>query len=266
MNSKPLGKSGETIPEIGLGTSRYRGGVEPLHEGISLGAFIDTAEMYRTEDVVGMAVQGSRESTFIATKVLSRNLKYSDLMQAAERSLRLLQTDYIDLYQLHHPNASVPIAETMRAMEDLVDQGKVRFIGVSNYSVSQLAEAMKAMTRHEIVSNQVRYSLTHRNVEGDLLPFCQQNQITVIAHTPLDGGGLAAKSFLRRRQASDILQKVADETGRTVSQVALNWCLSRPNVVVIPKSDKTDRVVENCGASGWSLTPQQVHSLEEAFK
>ena len=80
MNSKPLGKSGETIPEIGLGTSRYRGGVEPLHEGISLGAFIDTAEMYRTEDVVGMAVQGSRESTFIATKVLSRNLKYSDLM------------------------------------------------------------------------------------------------------------------------------------------------------------------------------------------
>ena len=266
MESKPLGKSGETIPEIGLGTSRYRGGVEPLRKGISLGAFIDTAEMYGTEDVVGMAVQGMRESTFIATKVLPRNLKYSDLMQAAERSLRLLQTDYIDLYQLHYPNPSVPIAETMRAMEDLVDQGKVRFIGVSNYSASQLAEAMRAMTRYEIVSNQVQYSLSHRNVEGELLPFCQQHQITVIAHTPLDRGGLVSKSFLRRRQATDILQKVADETGRTVSQVALNWCLSRPNAVVIPKSDKTERVVENCDASGWSLTPQQVQSLDEAFK
>jgi len=215
---------------------------------------------------VGMAVQGTRESTFIATKVLPRNLRYSDLMQAADRSLRLLQTDYIDLYQLHYPNSSVPIGETMRAMEELVDQGKVRFIGVSNYSAAQLTEAMKSMTRYEILSNQVQYSLTHRNIEEDLLPFCQQHQITVIAHTPLDRGGLVAKSFLRRRQAMDVLQKVAEGTGRTASQVALNWCLSRPNVVVIPKSDKTERVVENCEASGWSLTPQQVQSLDGAFK
>jgi diketogulonate reductase-like aldo/keto reductase len=231
-----------------------------------LGAFIDTAEMYGTEDVVGMAVQGVRESTFIASKVLPKNLKYSDLMQAAERSLRLLQTDYIDLYQLHYPNPNVPIAETMRAMEDLVDQGKVRFIGVSNYSTSQLSEAMGVMTKYAIVSNQVQYSLTHRNIEKDLLPFCQQHQLTVIAHTPLDRGGLVAKSFLRRRQAMDVLEKVADETGRTAPQVALNWCLSRPNVVVIPKSDKTERVIENCDASGWSLTPQQVLSLDEVFK
>ncbi len=266
MKSRPLGKTGETIPEIGLGTSGYHGGVEPLRKGISLGAFIDTAEMYGTEDVVGMAVQGVRESTFIASKVLPRNLKYSDLMQAAERSLRLLQTDYIDLYQLHYPNPSVPIGETMRGMEDLVDQGKVRFIGVSNYSAAQLAEAMGAMTKYEIVSNQVQYSLTHRNIEKDLLPFCQQHQITVIAHTPLDRGGLVARSFLRRRQAMDVLEKVADETGRTAPQVALNWCLSRPNVVVIPKSDKTERVIENCDASGWSLTQQQVLSLDEVFK
>ena len=265
MEARPLGKTGETIPEMGLGTSRYRGGVEPLRKGISLGAFIDTAEMYGTEDVVGMAVRGVRESTFIASKVLPRNLKYSDLMQAAERSLRLLQTDYIDLYQLHYPNPNVPIAETMRAMEDLVDQGKVRFIGVSNYSTAQLAEAMEAMAKYAIVSNQVQYSLTHRNIEKDLLPYCQQHQITVIAHTPLDRGGLAAKSFLRRRQAMDVLEKVADETGRTAPQVALNWCLSRPNVVVIPKSDKTERVIQNCDASGWSLTQQQVLSLDEAF-
>ncbi len=266
MESRPLGKTGETIPKIGLGTSRYRGGVEPLQMGVSLGAFIDTAEMYRTEDVVGMAVQGIRESTFIATKVLPRNLRYSDLMEAAERSLGLLQTDYLDLYQLHYPHPGVPIAETMGAMEELVDQGKVRFIGVSNYSTSQLAEAMGVMTKYQIVSNQVQYSLTHRNIEEDLLPFCQQHQITVIAHTPLDRGGLVAKSFLRRRQAMDVLAKLADEAGRTAPQVALNWCLSRPNVVVIPKSDKTERVIENCDASGWSLTRQEIQSLDEAFK
>ena len=159
MESRPLGKTGETIPEIGLGTSGYRGGAEPLQKGVSLGAFIDTAEMYRTEDMVGRAVRGIRESTFIATKVLPRNLKYADLMEAAERSLRLLQTDHIDLYQLHYPNPAIPIAETMGAMEELVDQGKVRFIGVSNYSTSDLEEAMKVMTKYEIVSNQVQYSL-----------------------------------------------------------------------------------------------------------
>ena len=148
MEFRPLGKTGETIPEIGLGTSGYRVGVEPLQKGVSLGALIDTAEMYRTEDMVGMAVQDIRESTFVATKVLPRNLKYSDLMEAAERSLRLLQTDHIDLYQLHYPNPGIPIAETMGAMEELVDKGKVRFIGVSNYSSSDLAEAMKAMTKY----------------------------------------------------------------------------------------------------------------------
>ena len=265
MESRPLGNTGEVIPEIGLGTSRYRGGVEPLRMGVSLGDFIDTAEMYRTEDMVGRAVQGIRESTFIATKVLPKNLKYSDLMKAAERSLRLLQTDYIDLYQLHYPNPAVPIAESMGAMEGLVDQGKVRFIGVSNYSMRELDEAIKAMTRHEIVSNQVQYSLTQRNIEKDLLPFCQEHQITVIAHTPLARGGLVSSSLFRRRQAMDTLKMLAEETGRTVAQVASNWCLSHPNVVVIPKSNQTERVIENCDASGWTLTPKQIRSLDDAF-
>ena len=237
-----------------------------MQEGVSLGAFIDTAEMYRTEDMVGMAVQGIRDSTFIATKVLPRNLRYSDLMEAAEKSLKLLQTDYIDLYQLHYPNSAIPIAETMGPMEELVDQGKVRFIGVSNYSTSQLAEAMGVMSKYSIVSNQVEYSLTRRNIEGQLLPFCQEHQITVIAHTPLARGGLVSSPLFRKRQAMDTLKKLADEMGRTVAQVALNWCLSHPNVVVIPKSNKTERVIENCDASGWSLTSQQVRSLDDAFK
>ena len=236
-----------------------------MQMGVSLGAFIDTAEMYRTEDMVGRAVQGIRESTFIATKVLPRNLKYSDLMKAAEKSLRLLQTDYIDLYQLHYPNSAIPIAETMGAREELVDQGKVRFIGVSNYSTRELDEAVKVMTRHEIVSNQIQYNLTHRNIEKDLLPFCQERQITVIAHTPLDRVGLVSSPLFRRRQAMDTLKQLAEDTGRTVAQVALNWCLSHPNVVVIPKSNQTERVIANCDASGWTLTPKQIRSLDDVF-
>lgn len=125
---------------------------------------------------------------------------------------------------------------------------------------------MRAMTKCEIVSNQVRYSLTHRDIEGDLLPFCQQHQVTVLAHTRLDLSGLIARPFLRRNQATDTLKKVTGETGRTIPQVALNWCLSHVNVVVIPKSNKTERIIENCDASGWSLTPQQVQSLDEACK
>ena len=93
----------------------------------------------------------------------------------------------------------------------------------------------------------------------------QQHQITVIAYTPLAAGGLVSSPLLRKRQAMDTLKNMAKETGRTMAQVALNWCLSRPNVVVIPKSNKTERVIENCDASGWSLTQQQVQSLDEAF-
>ena len=266
METKALGKASGTIPEVGLGTSQYRGGNEPLRQGVSLGAFIDTAEMYGTEDVVGAAVQGIRESVFIASKVLPRNLRYSDLMQTAERSLRLLQTGYMDLYQLHYPNPAIPIAESMRAMEDLADQGKIRYIGVSNFSVSELAEAMKVMTKYEIVSNQVQYSLTHRDIERDLLPFCQEHGITVLAHTPLDTGALVRERGFRRGDGADILQNVAAETGKTAAQVAINWCLSHANVVAIPRSSRTAGVIENCASSGWSLTEEHLLALSEAFK
>lgn len=107
--------------------------------------------------------------------------------------------------------------------------------------------------------------MTHRNIEKDLLSFCQQYRKTVIAHTPLAQGGLVSSPRFRRRQAMDTLKKLAEETGRTAAQVALNWCLSHPNVVAIPKSDKTERVIENCAASGWPLTPQQIRLLDEDF-
>ena len=232
---------------VGLGTSRYRGGSSPLRRGIELGAWIDTAESYGSEGIVAEAIAGTkREGVFVATKISPSHLGYRDLIKAADASLRRLNTGYIDLYQVHFPSSRVPIAETMGAMETLVDQGKVRFIGVSNFSTSQLIAAQEATSRHPVVSNQVRYSVTRRDVEADLLPYCQDNDVTLIAHTPLDRGGLTARSLITRRPAVDALEQVASEVGASWAQVALAWCLSRPNVVVIPKSDRVERVEENC--------------------
>ena len=177
MELKPLGNTGVMVPEIGLGTWKYTGGNAPLQRGIELGAFlIDTAEMYRTEDAVGRAVKGIRDRVFIATKVLGRHLRYDEVLRAAEQSLRLLDIDRIDLYQVHWPNSRVPIQETMRAMQHLVDTGLVRYVGVSNFSVQQLADAQAAMPRHPVVSNQVLYNLQRRNIERDLLPYCQRKR------------------------------------------------------------------------------------------
>ena len=266
MELRPLGNTGVEIPVIGLGTWQYRGGVDPLRRGVELGAwFIDTAEMYRTEDVVGDAIEGMREKVFVASKVSGSNLKYKEVMQAADKSLRLLRIDQMDLYQIHWPNSRVPIKETMGAMEDLVDAGKVRYIGVSNFSTRQLQEAQQAMRKHPIVSNQVLYNLVDREIEEELLPYCQQNSVTIIAYSPLDRGGLAARPKLRRRRATEALQQVARESGKTSAQVSLNWCLSRPWVVTIPKADRIQHVVENCAAADFVLTAEQVRALDEAF-
>jgi diketogulonate reductase-like aldo/keto reductase len=267
MELKELSATGIKLSEIGLGTWQYRGGVEPLRKGIEHGAFfIDTAEMYGTEEVVGKAIKGKRDEVFIATKVSGNHLRYDEVIRAAENSLKRLKTETIDLYQVHWPDPSVPIAETMSAMEKLVNTGKVRFIGVSNFYLKELREAEAYMTRHKIAANQLKYSLLERRIEEDTLPYCQKNRITVIAHTPLDKGALAAKPFLRNRQSLGVLNRIAAECGKTMAQVALNWCLSRTNVIAIPKSDKIARVVENCGASGWRLTAAHIEALDEAFR
>lgn len=263
MERKELGETGVQVPEIGLGTWAYTGGVEPLRRGISLSAIlVDTAEAYSTEEVVGRAVRGIRDQVFIATKVSPSHFRREELLRAADHSLRRLGTDFIDLYQLHWPNSAVPIQETMGAMEELVDAGKVRFIGVSNFSAAQLQEAQAAMTRHRAVANQVRYNLADRHIEAELLPYCQRTGVTVIAYSPLARG----LDNLRRLDRTGALVRIARETGRSEAQVALNWCISRPGVIAIPKANSIAHVEENCGASGWHLTPQQLQALEEAFR
>jgi diketogulonate reductase-like aldo/keto reductase len=261
-----LGYTDVMIPEIGVGVWKYRGGVEPLRRGVELGAnLIDTAEIYGTEAVVGQAIKGMRERVFLATKVSGAHLRYDEVMRAATASLQRLGTDYIDLYQVHWPNAQVPITETMRAMEALVDAGQVKYIGVSNFSVRELRAAQAAMHKYPIVSNQVLYNLNRRDIERDLLPYCQEQHITIIAYTPLDDGRLAAAARLWRQPRMKTLEQVAAEVRKSLAQVALNWCTSRPGVMAIPKSNSSARIEENCGASGWRLSPEQMQRLDAAF-
>ena len=252
LNQKPLGKTGIKISEIGQGTWAYTGGVEPLRLGVSLGAtHIDTAEMYGTEGIVGKAIEDEREKIFLATKVSPQHLRYDDLIRAAEGSLKRLNTKMIDLYMVHWPNPEIPIKETMRAMEDLVKKGKIRYIGVSNFSVDELKEAQGAMSSQEIVSNQVRYNLETRGIERDLIPYCKKEKITIVAYSPLSRGQVS-------RRKDEVLDKIASKYGKTKAQVALNFLTREECVVAIPKANSVEHVRENCGASGWRLTDEDI--------
>ncbi len=266
MEFKDLGATGVRVPEIGLGTWQYRGGEAPIKKAVELGAcLIDTAEMYGTEEAVGAAIKGLREKVFIATKVSGNHLRYEQVLAAADASLKRLGVEAIDLYQIHWPDPAVPIAETIGAMEKLVDDGKVRFIGVSNFYLKNLQEAEGVMKKHKIAANQVKYSLLQRGIEEDTLGYCQKNRIAVIAYSPLARGALCSRTLLKNRRALAALQQIASETGKTMAQVALNWCVAKPGVIAIPKSDKVERVVEMCGASGWKLSQSQIAALEKAF-
>ena len=192
----------------------------------------------------------------MATKISPYRFRHSDVIRAADDSLRILRTDYIDLYQLHWPAAHVPIGETMAALDELVDRGKVRFIGVSNFSGAQLREAQESC-RHRIASAQVRYNLADPVLEEELSAYCAEQEITLIAHSPLAGG----LSNLRAHAPEGALERVAESMGKTLPQVALIWCLNRQNAVVIPKSDSVERIVENCGASGWTLSEEHLRLL-----
>ena len=266
MNFQELGTTGVKVSEIGLGTWQYSGGIEPLRAGLATGAtWIDTAEVYGTEGVVGSAIKGLRERPFIATKVSGSNLKHKDVLKAADGSLKKLGIERIDLYQIHWPSDSVPIGETMQALEELVAVGKVRYIGVSNFDAAQTKAAQAALKKNRIVSNQVSFSLFDRGYERDLLPYCQEQQITLLAYSPLGRGAINGGGGGSDRKGVEALRTVAKETGKTPAQVALNWCL-RPGVVAIPKSNSVERNRETCGGSGWVLASGQRQALESAFR
>lgn len=259
MRVKELGGTGVFIPEVGMGTWHYHAGPGPLRRGLDSGAlFIDTAESYGTEPVVREAVRELRGRVFIATKVSSRNFRRAALKKAVDASLQRLGINTIDLLQLHEPNPSVPIEETLDALADLVDAGKVRFIGVSNFSRLQLKQAQRALGRYRIVSNQVRYNVIDRTIEKDLLRYCQVNRVTVIAYSPL------ARNLGRIQDCdpTGIIDRLVQMTGRSPAQVVLNWCLCKDGVVVIPKGNSEEHILDNCSASSWRLNAEQMSMLD----
>jgi diketogulonate reductase-like aldo/keto reductase len=279
MEYRDFGRAKVKVSAIGMGTyydvswimaSRllsHRQGREDkiaaLKSGIELGInLIDTAEMYDTEPLVAEAIRGfNRDALFIATKVWSTHLKYQQVLRAAQRSLEKLQCSYIDLYQIHWPNTLVPIKDTMRAMEKLVDEGKVRFIGVSNFSLSQMKEDEETLSKHELVSNQVQYSLKARRIETNLLPYCDRNNIAVLAYRPVAHGELANPSGRLKTVVDEISQK---HGGKTPAQIALNWLVNKSKMIFpIPRASRPRRVTENVGALGWNLDPEDLVKLDE---
>ncbi|MCS7137030.1 MAG: aldo/keto reductase [Candidatus Caldarchaeum sp.] len=273
MERKTLGKTGESVAAIGLGTWSMGGREFPdsrdderciaaIKLAVELGMnHIDTAEMYaagHAEELVGQAVKSfSRDEVFIATKVWHTNLRYEDVLKSCRRSLERLQLKYVDLYMVHWPNPRIPVAETMRAMERLVKEGFVRYIGVSNFDVDLLTEAMESLKSEEVVSNQVEYSLEARSVERELIPFCERNGVTVVAYTPLGKGRILSEATARGRA----LKQLAEKYGKTPAQIALNWVIWKPSVITIPKAVKQEHLRENAAAAGWRLAEEDYELL-----
>jgi diketogulonate reductase-like aldo/keto reductase len=274
---KTLGKSNEKIPVIGLGTwgiggfsSRVSGGEEDEVRALRLGLelemrLIDTAEVYghgHSEEVVARAVKSGREGVFIATKVSRQHLSYQDVIKSCESSLKRLGTTYIDLYQVHWPNTSIPITETMKAMEHLAAQGKIRHIGISNFSVQQTQEAQEALSRNDIASNQVEYSLLDRSIEGDLLHYAEKQRITIIAYSPVARGQIPRGGQGERWR---ILNEIVSKYDKTRSQVALNWLVTKQPVIAIPKAATPEHVRENASGVGWRMNKEDYDALSNAF-
>lgn len=247
--------------------------IQAIKSAIELGiTHIDTAELYgggHAEELIGQAIAGvKRAKLFITSKVSGTHLDYDSVISAAQGSLERLGIDYLDLYLVHWPDPTVPASETMAAMCDLVDKGLVKNIGVSNYSLAQMTEAQRIVSfwdsRYILIANQVEYNLAIRDegrhskgVESEVLPYCQAKDIFVIAYKPLARGYLA-------RPGIKPLDEIAEKYGKTQAQIALNWLLSKKNVVTIPKTTNIEHMKENLGAIGWEMKKEDVVLLNQA--
>ncbi|MGW4689373.1 aldo/keto reductase [Streptomyces sp. NPDC004244] len=316
MEYRQLGTSGLTVPVLSFGAGTF-GGSGPLFgawgttdvrgarrlvdicidAGITL---FDTADVYSegaSESVLGAAVRGRRDRVLLSTKA---GLPTGDgpgdagtsrprLVKATEDALRRLDTDHIDLFQLHAFDAATPVEEVLSALDQLVRAGKIRYVGVSNFAGWQLMKSLAAADRHDFpryVAHQVYYSLIGRDYEWELMPLGRDQGVGALVWSPLGWGRLTGKVRRDRplpagsrlhatadygppvddallHDVVDVLDGIAQETGRTVPQVALNWLLGRPTVAsVIIGARNEEQLRQNIGAVGWSLTPEQSARLD----
>jgi aryl-alcohol dehydrogenase-like predicted oxidoreductase len=318
MEFRILGRSGLKVPVLSLGTGTFGGaneffrawgnsGVDEatrlvdicLEAGLNM---FDTADIYsdgESEKVLGAAIAGRRDKVLISTKTTFKvgpgpndvgSSRYH-LIQACEGSLRRLNTDYIDLYQMHGFDALTPVEETLSALDDLVHSGKVRYIGCSNFSGWHLMKSLDVSEKYgwtRYVAHQAYYSLVGREYEWELMPLGLDQGVGCVVWSPLGWGRLTGKirrgkplpevSRLHKTadygppvsdelvyKVVDALDEIAKETGKTVPQIALNWLLQRPTVSnVIMGARNEEQLRQNLGAVGWNLTPAQVAKLDAA--
>jgi myo-inositol catabolism protein IolS len=300
MKLRKLGKTDIEISPIIMGTwqtgKQMWAGIEDreserairaaLHAGITT---FDTAEVYgdgHSETVLGRALGADRSRVVIASKVFSNHLAYPQVVEACERSLKHLGTDYIDLYQIHWPPGSfggppVPVEEPLRALEVLKEQGKIRALGVSNFSARQMAEAM---SHSRIESLQPPYSLFWRQVEKEELPYCREQEMTVLAYSSMAQGLLTGKfgpdhqfakgdhrsanklfsqpHYGHVQAALDRLRPLADNAGLSLGQLALAWVIAQPGVCAIAGARNADQAIQNAAAGAAGLSADTLAEMD----
>lgn len=258
--------SGQTIPVLGMGTwqmgerrQNFQTEANALRHGLDLGmSLIDTAEMYGeggAEEVIASVIGDRRSDIFLVSKVYPHNASRRGAIAACERSLKRLKTDYLDLYLLHW-RGSVPLSETLEAFQALQQSGKIRSYGVSNFDTDDMREVSRLPEGGAIATNQVLYNLTRRGIELNLLPWCRQHQIPVMAYSPIEQGRLLNHPTLRT---------IAQQRGVTPAQVAIAWLLHQEGVVVIPKASRIDHVEQNYAALDLKLSAKELATLDSAF-
>ncbi|MBI4330290.1 MAG: aldo/keto reductase [Chloroflexi bacterium] len=309
MEYRRLGRSGLKVSEMGLGCNAFGGRAdEPaslavIARALDLGVnFIDTAETYtggRSEEIIGKAVKGKRSRVIIATKFghpsragpADQRGSRGYMMKAVEASLKRLDTDYIDLYYFHYPDPDTPIEETLRAMNDLVRTGKVRYLGCSNFAGWQLCEATWTARLHNLdplVAVESMYHILDRGIEEELVPCCQAYGVGVVPWGPLAGGFLTGKyrrsemppgarlsgrpgrysAFLNDPGFDQLakLEAFARERGHSVGELAIAWLLARPWLgSVISGATKPDQVAANVAGANWKLTPEDMAAVDTAL-
>ncbi|ACB40704.1 aldo/keto reductase [Pyrobaculum neutrophilum] len=302
MDKVRLGKTDMLVSRVGLGAWQFSGDAwgaityeqakavvaKAAEAGIN---FFDTAAVYgrgKSEEYLGRALKelGLRGHVYIATKIHGDWLRRADVLTSAENQRRRLGVDAIDLYQVHWPACwhNTPICETMKTLEELVDRGLVRYIGVSNFPVQLLDYARSCLSRVDIATSQNRYNLVEREADKELLPYLKREGIALIAWSPLAKGLLTGKysaesppTFEDVRRADplflpqnlrlvqpliDELKRLAAAYGKTPAQIALNWLTRDPSVVPIPGAKTPQQAEENAGAAGWTLSEEDWRRLD----
>lgn len=263
MEQRPFGWTGVSVPVIGQGTwnmERDRASsIAALRRGLDLGmTHIDMAEMYgsgQVEELVGEAIAERRREVFLVSKVLPENASRQGTVDACERSLRRLRTEYLDCYLLHWPSRH-RLADTIAAFEQLVRDGKIKTWGVSNFDEERVEEAVRIAGPNRVACNQVLYHLGERTIEHYILPTCARDRIAVVAYSPFGQGDF---------RSNRVLDEVARAHGATPRQVALQFLVRHPSVFAIPKAAQVSHVEENARAGDLKLTDDELRRIGEAF-